>query len=883
MKITSVLFENFIAIETGMGLRKLKINLSDFKNMIVLLVGPMGSGKTTILSHLIPYAHVGTLDERNSNPIIISGEDGRKEIVYEDDENVYKIVHKYTWTKDHHAIKSYIEKNGEELNPNGNQNSFKEFVEVELGFNADLTRLLRLGPNVANVIDMSTIERKEFIAKRQENVELYLSIHKDMKDRAHGLSAQSQLLARKLNGITEADVDDIREHNKSLSKKIAAVEDKLNHLNADLSALNTENDIYLEGKGIRNYEDRMEYLETQLTVYKERLTHKRCEVETLTSNYGSITDVLREIGRAEADIENNNQIIISLNLDIQQFDKKRLELASALQTIANDAYIRQLQDEYVRYNTEIEELRNAVIDFECDYNSGEINSMIGQIRVMDIELNSLITDNPNVVMALLKGNSSMVPNARVQIDKLQGRIIKLQREMSNIKFVDNYDVSDELSLPSGCKDFTICPYFYTHPNTVKKDSKKGSLVSQMAKIQDEIDALNARIDELSSYPAVWARLEQCRKTFNAIAPMLKKIGALVTPSVDKILSKNTARVWYDNDVIIDTLEKCVKREKLTICELKVIELKSSLDKSLSVDVDKLQADYKEVLDHIQSNKDTIKKVEESNKSIVEFQKRLNKSFDNLKNINVLRDEIRQCEEDIKNTSNGLAVLRDRYGIVLKNQEAIESLEDTISIVKGEHNALNAELTASIIKLNTIVDYQREYADIAAELKILNLIIKASSPKNGIPLIYVQTFLNDCVDDINDMLANVLPDVEVCEFVINEKEFRIPYAKGGRIIEDVVSASQGERAIISIALSFALMMKSSSKYNIPLLDEVDGPIHNVSRRSLLLIFSQYFKKINAEQAFFITHNDIFEGYPVDIISTSTDEHLVNKHGKVLNLT
>ena len=231
----------------------------------------------------------------------------------------------------------------------------------------------------------------------------------------------------------------------------------------------------------------------------------------------------------------------------------------------------------------------------------------------------------------------------------------------------------------------------------------------------------------------------------------------------------------------------------------------------------------------------------------------------------------------------LKKLDDRHGIVLSNKDRIKSLEDTLTILQGEVRAIDGELTAGIIKLNTVIDYQREFADIANELRILNLIIKASSPKNGIPLIYVQSFLNDCVDDINDMLANVLPDVEVCEFVINDKEFRIPYSKGGRIIDDVVSASQGERAIISIALSFALMMKSSSKYNIPLLDEVDGPIHNVSRRSLLLIFSQYFKKINAEQAFFITHNDIFEGYPVDIITTSADEHLINRHGKIIVLS
>ena len=78
-----------------------------------------------------------------------------------------------------------------------------------------------------------------------------------------------------------------------------------------------------------------------------------------------------------------------------------------------------------------------------------------------------------------------------------------------------------------------------------------------------------------------------------------------------------------------------------------------------------------------------------------------------------------------------------------------------------------------------------------------------------------------------------------------------------------------------------MRKGSIKYNIPLLDEVDAPIHAVEREKFLLILSEHFKKIHAEQAFIITHNDIFEGYPVNIITTG--EHLDNKYKHVMRLS
>ena len=134
MKITYALFENFLMLDSGLGKRKVELDFSNMPNIINVIVGPMGSGKTTILSHLTPSAFVGTLDERNSDPIIIPNKNGLKKIIFLDGDTEYEINHKYIWTKDHHSVKSYISKNGVELNQNGNQGSFKEIVETELGF-----------------------------------------------------------------------------------------------------------------------------------------------------------------------------------------------------------------------------------------------------------------------------------------------------------------------------------------------------------------------------------------------------------------------------------------------------------------------------------------------------------------------------------------------------------------------------------------------------------------------------------------------------------------------------------------------------------------------------------------------------------------------------
>ena len=206
MKILKAEFQNFKGLYSGLGKYNVTIDFKDLTNIITVIIGEMGSGKTTILSHLQPWASVGSLDERNSDGIIIEEMNGSKHLIFQEDTDVYDILHQWKWEKDHHSLKSFFKKNGTELNPNGNQSSFKELVELEMGIDQNFLRLARLGPNVSNLIEMTATARKEFVAERLSEVDLYLALYKSMNERAKVLTAQSQLLAKKFNGITEDTV-----------------------------------------------------------------------------------------------------------------------------------------------------------------------------------------------------------------------------------------------------------------------------------------------------------------------------------------------------------------------------------------------------------------------------------------------------------------------------------------------------------------------------------------------------------------------------------------------------------------------------------------------------------------------------------------------------
>lgn len=881
MKIKYALFENFLMLESGLGKHKVELDFSNMPNIINVLVGPMGSGKTTILSHLTPSPYVGTLDERNSDPIIISGKNGLKKIIFIDASNEYDICHKYIWTKDHHSVKSYISKNGVELNQNGNQSSFKEIVEEELGFGPDLLRLLRLGPNVANVIDLSIAERKDYVANMISSVDLYLSIYKDMKEKTRMINAQTQLIAKKLSNITDDDLDEMRKDLKKLSRKIIESESNISKLSSELSSASTEISIYLDGKSIDEYEGCLHTLQSSIGSLSDSISKKNDLINSLSEKYGSINDVTRNLGKCDADIMNNRRIVDALNSDYEVMNKKRAEMFKTVKAVTNDEYVDSLRDEYAKYKDIVESLREFTKDFDCKYTSAEINSLMASIQVLETEISDVLEIDSEVVQILVKASPSILESSKKQISILQAKQIKLQRSLSNMKYIDQYDVSEKLAIPKSCKDFHLCPYFYTHPNTVKSKTSNEEITKTFRSVNSEIDRINSEIERLLLYPTVYKKISHIIKEFNAIAKKINYIGALKIKDIKKILSLQDHRFWYDNDIIVDTLELCVKREQLAVSESKLIELKSELDKITDVNSEKIKEEYKMLIDDMESNRKALLDINEATETIQFNQKELTDAYESLLNLAEIKTNVQQMETDRNTKINELDEMTSKFEIIKSQKIQISKIANDLNIEKTMLNTRQNDYNILSRKLNEYESYRKEYESLISDLSVLELVQEASSSKKGIPLFFVELFLNECVDDINEMVSVVFDDIEICEFNISEKEFKIPYIKNGNRIDDIRSASQGERAIVSLALSFALMRKGSIKYNIPLLDEIDAPIHAVEREKFLLILSEHFKKIHAEQAFIITHNDIFEGYPVNIITTG--EHLDNKYKYVMRLS
>ena len=57
MKVTYLKLKNFVNIKAGMKKTEVEIDFTKSKNKIILLCGPNGSGKTSLLSEMHPFAN----------------------------------------------------------------------------------------------------------------------------------------------------------------------------------------------------------------------------------------------------------------------------------------------------------------------------------------------------------------------------------------------------------------------------------------------------------------------------------------------------------------------------------------------------------------------------------------------------------------------------------------------------------------------------------------------------------------------------------------------------------------------------------------------------------------------------------------------------------
>ena len=884
VKILELTLTNFLPIISGIGKDCIHIDLRDSESTINVLIGKIGSGKTYILSHLQPFSTVGTLDVRNQDDPIVPEKDGQKIIMYEKDNHEYKITHDYIWSGKSHTKKSYIEKDGIELNENGNGSSFKEIIRLEFGIEQSFLRLIRLGPNVINFINMKATERKSFVASLLASTEIYLLLYKNWSSELRTLNTQASILMNKLNNIPYHDINELESQITEMQDTLCSLNGELTDFTKEKFALQAENKSYMDGKSLQE----LKIEETQLKNHIDKMKDEVILLENqlaVFQTYPNINDVSKEIGKLDQMLSSTTEKLTLYNSEYDEISKNLNIAIDRKTTMENDSHMKTLHETYDMLISQSEIYKKELHEFNCQYSSKFLSTLLGDLNTVNILISEIGQYDTDIVKTLCNSDASAIQYAKKKVDILTYRKIKVQKEMSNLKFSETYQVTSPLYFPPFCPT-SSCPYYRTHPETLKRSTHgKNAVQEQLVLYQNELKDLDIEIYRYSDYPIIYHKIQNVKEMLDKMIPVLNKIGALKCGSLVTILTLANYRVWYDYDKIVDTIDLLEKREKYAdlISQIKII--KSEIDEldmqdisSISNEISVLSVKKKEKEVEIQNTEKAYLELESS-------LKKYNRMYVELSEKSIHETNLKNAKETISNMVNRIDMLQKAFDMIDMNASKIQLLDTKSIELKAKIDELSSKLDEHKTILHDMKYTNNELTNVLEEQKYMSYMVDAVSSKKGIPLIMIQMFLDQCREMVNDLIFNICEDdLEILPFDINETEFKIPYMVNGQKIDDISKASQGQSSIVSTAMSFALARQTgSSVYNIPLLDEMDAPLHKSDKQRFIAILLKHLSEIGSEQCFVITHDDnTFDGYPVQVIMTTNENVNTDKYTNIIRL-
>lgn len=906
MKITYLKMENLKNILAGMGKSKVEIDFSKGKNDKILLLGGNGSGKSIILSSATPYR--GTNDNRSVDPV--EGKTGKKVIHFDHNGHKYEIEHFYGKNN-----KSYIKKDGRELNENGNIRSFNTVMEDELEITPDYFAIGRLGDNVKNFINYPTAERKKYINKFIPNIDDYLIAYKNSSEKVTLYNKRLKSLnvqLEKYNTLEELlEVKkELETEKESVSKEISKMEiqlesilDEIGKLSQDLMDKDNHSTEVIYNKYPQFKEMAGQYLPGVIdTIEKEALSiqddldgtylkYPKLKGKTLEDCKEKLNDLSNKKKVLEVELENIDFKVNHYKSQINDSNSKIAEINSKLNSFEtiDIEHITEMKNELEgRYN----DRRNLISHIKSDefpITLEEAKLLRDDIKLLKRESGRISENRGNLddkLFAKYRFDTDGLTGLYImecdKKDKLEQHMLKLDKEMK------------EIYKESGLIKILEVSEHHDH-------AKECPFVPMAMGVQDRVDGIDGMEEEMKSLhtqlnEAVIPRIEAVRshtqyvKEFKEVVvnsiynERFEKLGIDRDDYMNTLLVTDSSK--FDNKfaIVDEVIGYYTDLEEIKTLQTKLESIESKLELNRKIESDKVtlneefnaydktRTDSLSVLtEEINPEKERIERDIKINTASTKVYEVLESKLTKLNNIMGVVNELKELSDEMKVIDGKMLELRNQ-----KNQYIadIDNKKYTLDHLTGRLDKANRDyyLVESINK---------ELSDISSIYDKLLAVNTSLDPKKGIPLIFINNYLTDIAERANDLLDMAYKGNFFIKFEVNEKEFKIIVVKGdGTELEDISLASQGETAMTNTSLSLSMLANITKGYNIMYFDEVDGTLDNENRRNFLSVLDRQIKTLGSEQTFIISHNNEFYSADVDLILLDKYETKIDINDKQL---
>ena len=853
MKYLHCKFINYIGIYNGMGLTEISIDFTKCIHNIVLITGRNGSGKSTIMNHLNPFP--------DSSTSFISEKTAEKHLVLSHEGDTYTIqLISPADIKGRKTTKAYIQKNGIELNENGNVSSYKDIIFSEFELDSNYLSLSNLSSTDRGMGDKTPAERKRFVSGIIDNLEIYNNMYKTLNKKSLVYKSHINTIHTKIMNIGSKDI--LEEKLRNLQTKEADLNNKIMNANNQIVAIQAKNSIDEdEANKIQKLNDTHNELKSKLDslmieldkffhrtkINKEYITDRLSSDEKLVQTYNSKLSELRSSIKEKSDrLSNVSNNIISLEAELskssagnENISERYNESNNTIKSLENDLSKLGIPD-----NNDYIIIIANLITF-CDKFCNIVDVLNDGLSESDLRFLVYEYDNnfiPNN-MKILDSISNDITRVNLQMSELQGKI-KLLAVLEN--------------RPKNCK-IDSCPFI---SDSVKlKKSINTDLIDELSKLQEELLMYSDKASQIQEVIDHANSLHDKKMKLDSIKALVSE-NEMIKMFYPKFFSNYLEMICN-----LNSFNEIRERRKLVdgLIILKSLDMERQNNKILEVEYNS----FKEKIQLINSSKAMISKLKDEEISLTTEITKLKSEYDNYNTMvaeinnkieveyayNKTYTEYLEICKDFEVVNDKIGDYNTKASKAMESLGLINNLKDNIKLLSGELDPVMREISTISGQLTLLDSYYSEYDEYNHSYRIIETLKKYCSPTGGgIQTLFMQLYMSKTKELANEVLAMLFNgSYQLLDFIINENEFRIPFIGEGLPVDDISSGSSAQISMMSMIINLVLLHQGSSKFNIARLDEVNAALDAYNNSLFVPIIQHCMNILNIEQLFMISHS------------------------------
>lgn len=865
MKYINAKFKGYIGFYNGMGLNEIEIDFSKCMHKIILITGKNGSGKSTLMNHLNPFP--------DSSSSFIPNQDAEKDLTlfHEGETYTIQIYSAADINGKRKTTKAYIQKNGLELNENGNVQSYKDIIFSEFEMDSNYISLSKLSSNDRGLGDKTPAERKKFVANIIDNLEIYNDMYKTLNKKSLIYKSHVNTLHTKIQNIGTKDSLAVRLNN--LTSRQNSINSRILELNNIIVSIQTKNNLDEdEAKKIQEAieeESRLKIeldsISSSIDLLERKSKIKRSDIESKYNEDKSLESEYRlKISEITSNWKNANERLSNIGSEIHSIEAE----------LESSDYNNDISDRYNSSNEKLKELRSELKKYGIKEDLSlifKIAELIKFVEKFDLAIERFYDGlcSTDVVFLVKEYTKTYILDITKEKDEL------MKKKSDNDIEIARYNMELELlstlsDRPSNCK-IDKCP-FISNALTLKSTIKYNPS-DMISKLEEENSIISKRCTEIDQIIDICRALDPKKMELDNIRKSIldnKDIISIFYPDFidtfdESIINLNTFSDIRDNRVptavynILLILDSEIRSNELLSVEYKGYRDKIQLLNSYKSKLDSLKSEETEMIklsSELKSEKDKYEEILSSLVDIISLETQYISEYNKYLSISHAHSNISTIiAEYNKKSSKAL----EEYSKISIYREEIDKLKIEIDPINREISNINGMLTM-------LDSYYSDYETYKSSFDTIEILKKYCSPTGGgIQTIFMQMYMSKTKEIANQVLAMLFNGAYHLEdFIINSNEFRIPFVGEGLPVDDISSGSSAQIAMMGMIINLTLLHQASTKFNIAQLDEITGPLdsYNNSQFTSVLFYCMDILKI--DQLFMISHSTDTDNTFADII-------------------